>query len=229
MMAPCIIIFITSQYNIVCSVLEMEDKHVRRKGSLTTILINLAILTFTSVLLMYIVSSIGSRYNKHHINCIGRIGFAIANGSKDAYGINMGDIIIIRLMEGHNLKKSDVAVYKDEYGRLDFAEAVGIRDGSMDVQTGQNTYDSIELDSIAGKYIFSIPILGYVINFAGKGIGIIVCIVIPLALIFLYVIALMADSIIDGSKQRKKIIRKRNRRRERYKQDRMFSGKKAVL
>lgn len=227
--APCIIIFITSQYNIVYVALEMEDKYVKGKGSITTILINLAILTFTSVLLVCTVSSIGSHYNKHQINCLGGIGFVIADSSEDTFGISMGDITIVRLTGSQELKKGDVAVYKDEYGRLAFAGAVGFKNGSMDVQTGQNTYDNIKLGSIAGKYVFSIPLLGYVINFAEKGIGTVVCIVIPLVLIFAYILALVADGIIDGSRQRKKIIRKRNRRRQRYKEDGLFSTRKAVL
>jgi hypothetical protein len=200
-----------------------KEGGIHMKKKTVVIMINAAMIFYISVLIIFTISKIGSYYNKYKINHIGNIGFIIADSDHDVV-IDAGDIVLVDLAD-FTLKEGDVAAYKDG-DSIKFDVIDSVADGTVSMQ---NRGNAIKSDYIAGRYLFSIPLLGYAFSFKTAPVLSIVCIIVPSVLIFYYILTLLADGMIDRRTHRKKIMRRKDRRRIRYKKEGADFNKKAAI
>lgn len=195
---------------------------MRKKA--VVIIINAAMIFYISVLIIFTISKIGSYHNKYKIDRIGNIGFIIADSDYGVDTIDAGDIVLADLAD-FKPKEGDVAAYKDG-DSIKFGAVGSIADGTVSMK---NRGSAIKSDYIAGRYLFSIPLLGYVFSFKTAPVLSTVCIIVPSVLIFYYILILLADDMADRRAHRKKIMRRKDRRRVRYKKEGMDFNKKAAM
>lgn len=82
---------------------------------------------------------------------------------------------------------------------------------------------------ITGKYMHLIPYAEYILEYVKTIPGLIVCIMIPCVVLFVYSSILLTDLAHNSSKHRKKIVRKRKRRNKRYLKEGLHRDRRAVI
>ena len=96
--------------------------------------------------------------------------------------IEVGDIVVFDIGEEsqvvHRISSINDSVIKTKGDNLE-----------------EEDYWEIGMGDIAAEYLFSVPYLGYVANFLGTRLGILVCVLIPGSLICLYLIYLIIKEI----------------------------------
>lgn len=123
---------------------------------------------------------------------------------------NTGDLIIIKQIDTDNLKKDDIVTYKEVINEVEVLNTHRIIERYVEpngfinyVTQGDNVPQRdimpIYPDQIVGQYIdIKIPYLGKAIDFVKTQNGILICFVIPLALLFIWqlykFIMLLAES-----------------------------------
>ena len=114
------------------------------------------------------------------------------------------DLVIIRKQDTSNLKKGDIISfwgYTNGQRNIithEIYDVMELKDGTYSYQTKGRNNSHVDQDpnneyrqadilqqDIIGVYVFHIPILGAVVSFVRSPIGIMICLVIPLAIIFL--------------------------------------------
>lgn len=81
----------------------------------------------------------------------------------------------------------------------------------------------------SSHYVTSIPYMDYIMEFAGNVSGIVFLAVVPAVILFLWLIVRLADIKSERSRHRKRILRRKKRRNERYLKEGLYTSKKAVI
>ena len=132
---------------------------------------------------------------KNDIPKIGNYSLLEVKGTSMDPKIKNGDLIFIDREKKDKYEVGNIVSFISDDGSVITHKIVKVEEenGSYRYFTKgvNNSYqdnDYIEIKQIIGEYKnVRIPLLGYVVGFASKGIGYILLVILPLALIFIYV------------------------------------------
>lgn len=126
----------------------------------------------------------------------------VQSGSMEP-AISAGDVIIITKLSDY--KRYDVVTFTDESQRTVTHRIMEIKDDGTYVTKGDANRsidnDNITKENIQGKAIFTIPKIGYLVNFAKKPLGMVIMILVPVTIIIYDEVRYM---FTDLKKQNKK-------------------------
>jgi len=122
---------------------------------------------------------------------------AIVRGPSMEPTIKLGSLAFIR-NNPENIEVGDIIAFDIGKESQVIHRILSISDGVIKTKgdnLDQEDYWQIRRGDITAEYLFSVPYLGYVSNFIGTRLGILVCVVIPGFLISLYLVYLIIKEI----------------------------------
>lgn len=165
------------------SVIE-KNKVSTGKAVSTTIrkIISTTLTVVVAVCILFVLYAAISGRNENGI-AVGPYGVAVIITGSMEPAIRTGSLIVIKSVSEDNLAAGDIITYKPIEGRSDLVTHRIIDEASEDnsfiTQGDANDipdFNPVYYDSIVGKVIFTIPLLGYLINFLKTPQGIVLLI-----------------------------------------------------
>lgn len=196
------------------------------------ILANIIIIAFILTVLLYIVSNTSTESSKNKVPGIGNISFFEVKDDIQAQGIESGDLVFINKAGQDNLKSGDIIAYMAEGSGMLTARVAGVSKDNCIIEgifENPSNAKMVPIDSISGIYFLKISKLGYILSYAQTKAGIIICIIIPTLLILVYIFIILIDGVHKISRHKRKIMRRRQRRRERYNSEDIYKRNRAVI
>lgn len=117
-------------------------------------------------------------------------GFVVLSDSM-APTINAGDAVIVDSVDPASIEEGDVITFQRSADLLVTHRVIGVaQDGGLTFETkGDNNEDPdpqpIGPDQVVGEVMIVLPLVGYVVNFAGTPLGLGVLVGVPFGLLFL--------------------------------------------
>jgi len=150
----------------------------------------LYIILIITVILIIFTSS--SRFKGQQPSIFGYKIYEVQSGSMTP-AINMGSLIIVKEINPKDIKTNDIITYKGSTQSLVTHRVVSIQKKEEinfvtkgDANTTPDPLVVREKD-LFGKVIFSIPLIGYILNFLKANIYFIISIILLIVLIFIYI------------------------------------------
>lgn len=191
---------------------------------LSIILLDVLAAAFILAIVLLMISLLNAPNNVYGMPGIGRIGLFPVQET--------GHMAVIDRMGLDNLNKGDVVVCPDNNNKLSVCSVLGFQDGAY-VISGVDTVSTgtfqVGEDRVGGRVIYSVPYLGFAMAYMATGPGIALCIAIPLIIILTMLSVFIIDGVHNSSKHRKKILRKKRRRNDRYMEEGMYRNKRAAI
>jgi signal peptidase I len=147
------------------------------------------ILTITIILIIFTSSS---RFKGQQPSIFGYKIYEVQSGSMTPT-INMGSLIIVKEINPKDIKTNDIITYKGSTQSLVTHRVVDIqkkKEFNFVTKGDANTTPDplvVRGEDVFGKVIFSIPIIGYILNFLKTNIYFIISIILLIILTFIYI------------------------------------------
>lgn len=154
----------------------------------TLIGIALCIVVFTIISVTF--------FDKNDRSIFGFRAYVCMSDSMKATDFGAGDIVVVKEVEPSTLVKDDIIAYVSGEGesqgktithkirnikRLSGSEPTFVTYGTT---TGMNDEEEVTFSQVVGKYVFHIPVLGHVFLFLQTVVGFLLCVFLPLMILF---------------------------------------------
>lgn len=164
---------------------ENLDKRIKRKnkvGTVKSVLTYLLIAIITIWVIIFVLGKVSEGNNKFQIN-----SFVVISGSMNPT-LKVNDLIFSKKIEESEIQKGDIISFiKDNQVITHRINNILEKDGKRQYETkGDNNNDideeNVTYEEIVGKYIFRIPVIGYLVRSSQTQMGLVVIIIIFIGL-----------------------------------------------
>ena len=173
----------------------MNKKHNEKSKLKFSTIVGIVISVILSIILILNITLIVKSYtNKDEVPSIGGFTPMVVLTESMKPNINSGDLVITTKEEPKNIKVGDIITFFDPAGdgtstTTHRVVEIKTEDGILMFYTkgdANNANDRlpVEQDAIIGKYHSKIPYVGNITMFLSTSNGLIVCVVIPMLLLF---------------------------------------------
>ena len=173
----------------------MNKKHNEKSKIKISTIVGIVISVILSIILILNITLIVKSYtNKDEVPSIGGFTPMVVLTESMKPNINSGDLVITTKEEPKNIKVGDIITFFDPAGdgtstTTHRVVEIKTEDGILMFYTkgdANNANDRlpVEQDAIIGKYHSKIPYVGNITMFLSTSNGLIVCVVIPMLLLF---------------------------------------------
>lgn len=173
----------------------MNKKHNEKSKIKISTIVGIVISVILSIILILNITLIVKSYtNKDEVPSIGGFTPMVVLTESMEPNINSGDLVITTKEEPKNIKVGDIITFFDPAGdgtstTTHRVVEIKTEDGILMFYTkgdANNANDRlpVEQDAIIGKYHSKIPYVGNITMFLSTSNGLIVCVVIPMLLLF---------------------------------------------
>ena len=173
----------------------MNKKHNEKSKIKISTIVGIVISVILCIILILNITLIVKSYtNKDEVPSIGGFTPMVVLTESMKPNINSGDLVITTKEEPKNIKGGDIITFFDPAGdgtstTTHRVVEIKTEDGILMFYTKGDANDAndrlpVEQDAIIGKYHSKIPYVGNITMFLSTSNGLIVCVVIPMLLLF---------------------------------------------
>lgn len=196
------------------------------------IIFDIILAAFVLTILLYKLSEIDEINGGSSIPGIGGTSFVGVKSGNQTLEIEQGDMVIAAKVGLDDLKSGDTVVYLSQENKAIFGKIESIKgsncvlESNTSVTQGENM---LPANNIEGICRIKVPYLGYITSFTDTKAGTVLCIAVPIFAALYFIAILLIDAIHNAKRHRKRIIRRKQRRRERYIKEGLYGNTRAMV